>query len=59
MKPAPPPDVPGNTEAERFDNALRAIFSVPKDAVLKAEAKEKRARARKRRPAKSASALSR
>jgi hypothetical protein len=49
MKPAPPPEVPGRTEAEKFDNALRAIFSVPKEAVLKEEAKEKRARARKRR----------
>lgn len=48
MKPAPAPNVPGNTEAERFDNALRTIFRVPKAAVLKEEAKQKRARQKKR-----------
>jgi hypothetical protein len=30
MKPLPAPDVPGNTEAERMDNAVRRIFSVSK-----------------------------
>ncbi|HEU0050333.1 MAG TPA: hypothetical protein VFQ43_22290 [Nitrososphaera sp.] len=46
----PVPDVPGNTEAERFDNALRKIFTVSKTALLKEERKIKarRARARKR-----------
>ena len=44
MKPHPPPYVPGNTEAERFDNAVRKMFSVSKEDVLKAEAKEKQAR---------------
>ena len=28
MKPACVPNVPGDTEAERFDNAVRKIFSV-------------------------------
>ena len=28
MKPLPAPNVPGNTEAERFDNAVRKMFSV-------------------------------
>jgi len=41
MKPLPAPDVPGNTEAERFDNAVRKIFSVSKQQLLKAEAKWK------------------
>ena len=49
MRPLPAPNVPGNTEAERFDNAVRKIFSVSKEEVLKREAKWKRARARKKR----------
>lgn len=31
MKPLPAPDVPGMTEAERFDNALRYVFTVSKN----------------------------
>ena len=49
MKPAPAPHVPGNTEAERMDYAVRAMFRVSKEDVLKEEAKRKRARARKKR----------
>jgi hypothetical protein len=49
MKPLPAPNVPGNTEAERFDNAVRKMFSVSKEELLKREAKWKRARTRKRR----------
>lgn len=49
MKPAPAPNVPGNTEAERFDNAVRKVFSVSKEAYLKEEARLKKLRARKRR----------
>ena len=49
MKPLPAPHVPGNTEAERFDNAVRKMFSVSKEELLKLEAKWKRARARKKR----------
>jgi hypothetical protein len=48
-KPHPPPHVPGNTEFERFDNAVRKMFTVSKEDVLKAEAKWRRARARKER----------
>jgi hypothetical protein len=48
MKPLPPPEVPGDTEAERMDNAVRKMFTVSKDAVLKQEAKEKRQRAKRR-----------
>lgn len=48
MKPAPTPHVPGNTEWERFDNAVSKLLSVPKEAFLKAEAKLKNAKARKR-----------
>lgn len=49
MKPLPAPNVPGNTEWERFDNAFRKIITVSKEDLLKEEAKWKRARARKKR----------
>jgi len=49
VKPATAPDVPGNTEFERFDNAVRKVLTVSKEDLLKAEAKWKRARARKKR----------
>jgi hypothetical protein len=44
-----PPNVLGETEAERFDNAVRKLFSVPKEAFLKEEARLKKARERKKR----------
>jgi hypothetical protein len=37
MRPHPPPYVPGNTEAERFNNAVRRLFSASKADLLKAE----------------------
>ena len=46
--PLPPPAVPGETDAERMDNAVRKLFTVSKDAYLKEEARLKRARGRKR-----------
>jgi len=49
MKPEPAPNVPGETEAERMDNAVRQMFSVSKDDLVKAEAKWTKARARKKR----------
>jgi hypothetical protein len=51
-KPAPAPHVPGNTDAERMDNALRKILTVSKEDLLKEEAKWKRTRARKKRATK-------
>jgi hypothetical protein len=54
MKPLPAPNVPGTTEAERMDNAVRMMFSVSKDELQKREAAWKRARARKKRTKKSA-----
>ena len=47
MKPSPPPHVPGNTEAERMDNAVRKMLSASKEDVLKAEAKERAERKKK------------
>ena len=48
MKPLPPPKIEGKTEWERFDNAVRKILTVPKEVILKEEAKEQRRKERKR-----------
>jgi len=48
MKPSPPPYVPGNSDAERMDNAVRKMFSMSKKAILKHEAKEERERKQRR-----------
>lgn len=49
MKPLPAaPNVPGNTDAERMSNALRAVLTVSKQDLLKRESQQKRKRARKR-----------
>jgi hypothetical protein len=40
MKPLPPPDVPGRTEFERFDNAVRQVLTVSKEELLKREQRE-------------------
>ena len=53
-KPLPALEAPGNTEAERFDYAVRKILTVSKAELLKREAKWKKARARKRQAKKSA-----
>jgi hypothetical protein len=52
MKPEPAPKVEGKTPWKRLDNAVRHIFTVSKDDVLKEEAKEKRRRSKKRTPRK-------
>jgi hypothetical protein len=44
MKPLPPPEVPGKTEFERFDNAVRQVLTVSKEELLRREADEKRAK---------------
>lgn len=49
MKPAPALHVPGNTEAEKFDSAVRKLFSVSKEDYLKEEARLKKMRERKKR----------
>jgi hypothetical protein len=43
MKPLPAPNVAGNTEFERFDNAVRQILTVSKQDVLRREAEQKQA----------------
>ncbi|MGB2604893.1 MAG: hypothetical protein WBC78_14945 [Candidatus Sulfotelmatobacter sp.] len=54
MKPLPPPNVPGKTEFERFDNAMRQVLSVSKEELLKREQREqeKKEWEEKRRPKK-------
>jgi len=54
MKPAPAPDVPGNTEWERFDNAVTMVLKVPKEAFLKEDIRRKAKYRRKRAKAKKA-----
>ena len=41
MKPIPPPQVPGKTDFERFDNAVRQVLTVSKQDLLKREEREK------------------
>jgi hypothetical protein len=41
MKPLPPPNVPGKTEWQRFDNAVRQVLTVSKEELLKREKQEK------------------
>jgi hypothetical protein len=48
MKPQPAPKVPGKTPWKRLDNAVRLVFSVPKEAVLKEEARLKKLKQKKR-----------
>jgi hypothetical protein len=48
MKPAPAPEVPGNTESERMGNALRMVLTVSKKDLLRKEARMKRASEKKR-----------
>ncbi len=54
MKPIPPPHVPGKTEFERFDNAMRQVLTVSKEELLKREERdrERKDREEKRRPKK-------
>jgi hypothetical protein len=52
MKPLPAPNVPGKTEFERFDNAVRQVLTVSKEELLKREQREKKNK--KRRPPKTA-----
>jgi len=50
--PLPPVQVPGKTEFERFDNAVRKVLSVSKEELLRREAEEKKDREHKKQPKK-------
>ncbi|HEY4904048.1 MAG TPA: hypothetical protein VIH89_11290 [Candidatus Sulfotelmatobacter sp.] len=52
MKPLPAPHVPGNTDFQRFDNAMRRVLTVSKEEIVKREQAEKNEREEKRRPKK-------
>ena len=54
MKPLPAPQVPGTTERERLDNAVRKMFSLSKEDIHKEEPKWRRAGTRKNQVKKSA-----
>jgi hypothetical protein len=47
MKPLPAPPVPGNTEAERFSNAVRKMFTVSKEEIKRREAEWQRVQSKK------------
>ena len=47
MKPLPPPNVPGETEAARMDNAVRMLFKANKAEYVKPEREPKKKRAKK------------
>ena len=49
MKPLLAPNVPGKTEFERFDNAVRQVLSVSKEELLRREAREQKTREHKKR----------
>ena len=53
MKLQPAPQIPGNTSGERLSNALSMVLTVSKVQLLRQEAKERRARSRKKRAKKS------
>ena len=55
MKPHPAPHILGNTEAEKFDNAVRKLFSVSKADFLKAEERYQQTKPRKKQAEKKAS----
>jgi hypothetical protein len=42
MKKQPAPAVPGKTEAKRFDNAVRKMFTVSKEEMQRREAEWQR-----------------
>ena len=48
----PAPTVPGKTEFERFDNAMRRVLNVSKEELLRREAEYQKERGKKRRPKK-------
>ncbi len=49
MNQLPVPSVPGDSDSERFQHAVNKILNVSKTAILKEEAKWKRAKDRKKR----------
>jgi hypothetical protein len=48
MKPHPAPEIPGDTEWQRFDNAVRQLFKVPEAAILRERERMKAEREKKK-----------
>jgi hypothetical protein len=48
MNPLPAPKVPGNSDWERFDNAVRKVFAMSKTDVAKITVKPASKKAKKR-----------
>jgi len=46
MRPLPAPNVPGKTEFERFDNAVRRVLTVSKTELLRREERERKVAAK-------------
>jgi hypothetical protein len=44
MKPLPAPEIPGKTEFQKFDNAVRQVLTVSKEELFKREEREKQKR---------------
>jgi hypothetical protein len=47
MKPLPAPSVPGDTDTQRFDNAVRKMFTVSKEEMQQWEAEWHRLQSKK------------
>ncbi len=47
MKTQPAPNVPGDTDTQRFDNAVRKMFTVSKEEMQRREAEWQKAQDRK------------
>lgn len=50
MKPLPAPPVPGKTDAERMDNAVRKVFTVSKEELQRREAEWQKAQGKRSKP---------
>jgi hypothetical protein len=48
MNPLPAPKVPGNTDAQRMDNAVRTMLAVSKEELLKRDAAWQKSRPKKK-----------
>jgi hypothetical protein len=49
MNPHPAPSVPGSTEWERFDNAVRKVFSVQPEAIQREKERMEKLKAKRKR----------
>jgi hypothetical protein len=48
MKPLPAPSVPGKTDFQRFDNAVRQVLGVSKEELFRREESEQKIREQNR-----------